>query len=386
VDFLLTDDQITIQQSIRELCADFPLSYWAGLDRDGAFPTEFVGTLMRLGWLSTLIPTEYGGGGQGLVEASVILEEIHRSGGNANACHAQLYTMGTILKHGSPEQKQRYLPEIAAGRLRLQAFAITEPDTGSDTLRLRTRAVREGSGYRINGQKTYISRMADTDLMLLLARTTPVDEVAERTDGLSVFLVDLREAGDAVRFSRIPMTFNHHTYQVFLEDLRVPADNLIGAEGAGFRYILDGMNAERILISSEAVGDGHFFVNRAVEYASTREVFGRKIGMNQGVQFPIAEAYADVEAASLMRLKAAKMFDAGLPCGAEANMAKLLASRASWKAANAAVLTYGGNAFAAEYPIERKFREAKLLETAPVSNNLVLGYVGQRVLGMPRSY
>ena len=386
MDFSLTEDQAAIAQAIRDVCAKFPGQYWRDLDTRGAYPEEFVATLTELGWLATLIPTEYGGGGLGITEAAIILEEIHRSGANANACHAQMYTMGTVLRHGSPNQKRRYLPDIAAGRLRLQAFAITEPDAGSDTTRLRTRAVRDGDDFVVNGQKVFISRVEHSDLMLLLARTTPIEDLERRTAGLSVFLVDLRDAGTGVEWQRIPLMFNHHTYAVYFNDARVPASNLIGEEGRGFEYILDGWNAERILIASEAIGDGHYFVDRASAYASEREVFGRKIGANQGVQFPIAQAHASVEAAALMRFKAAARFDAGESCGAEANMAKLLASQASWAAANACMTAFGGSGFAAEHDVERKFREAKLLEIAPVSNNLVLAYLGQRVLSMPRSY
>jgi acyl-CoA dehydrogenase len=386
MDFTLDDDQIAIAEAVRDVCAKFPGEYWRRLEETGDYPQEFVVTLTDLGWLSVLVPTEYGGGGLGVTEAGIILEEIHRSGGNANACHAQMYTMGTVLRHGSEEQKQRYLPEIAAGRLRLQAFGVTEPDAGSETTKIRTRAVRKGDRYVVNGQKVYISRIEHSDLMLLLARTTPFEEARDRTDGLSVFLVDLREAGTSIGTRRIPVMFNHHTYEIFMNDLEVPVENLIGEEGKGFRYIIDGWNAERCLIASEAIGDGRYFVERASTYAGERVVFGRPIGANQGVQFPIAQAYSAVEAASVMRFKATTMFDAGLPCGSEANMAKLLASQASWQAANAAMFTFGGNGFAAEYDIERKFREAKLLEIAPVNNNLVLAYLGQRVLGMPRSY
>lgn len=386
MDFELSEDQLAIQRAVRDVCAKFPDEYWRKLDRTGEYPDEFIRTLTELGWLSVLIPEEYGGGGLGITEAGIIVEEIHRSGGNANAGHAQMYTMGALLRHGSDEQKRRWLPAIASGGLRLQAFGVTEPDAGSDTTKLRTRAVRQGDRYVVNGQKTFISRVEFSDLMLLLARTTPVEETADRTGGLSLFVVDLRDAGDAVEARRIDVMFNHHTYALFLNDLEVPASNLIGEEGKGFRYIIDGWNAERVLIASEAIGDGRFFVERAAGYASSREVFGRPIGANQGVQFPIARAYAAVEAASIMRFKAAAMFDRGESCGPEANMAKLLASQASWEAANACTTAFGGNAFAAEFDVERKFREAKLLEIAPVSNNLVLAYLGQRVLGMPRSY
>jgi len=380
-----TAEQRAIADAIRDLCAGFGDDYWRRLDETGDYPEEFVKLLTELGWLAVLIPEQYGGGGQGLAEAAVVLEEIHRSGANANACHAQMYTMGTVLRHGSDEQKRRYLPEIAAGRLRLQAFAITEPDAGSDTTQLRTTAVRDGDHYVVNGQKTFISRVAQSDLMLLLARTAPFDP-AERTAGLSVFLVDLHDVGDAVTWQRIPMMFNHHTYQVFFTDLRIPASARIGEEGRGFRYILDGWNAERCLIASEAIGDGRFFVERGARYASERVVFGRSVGANQGVQFPLARAHAAVQAAALMRSQAVSLFDSGLPCGAEANMAKLLGSEAASQAANAALYAYGGNGFATEYAIERKYRESKLFEIAPVNNNLVLAFVGERVLGMPRSY
>lgn len=386
MDFSLTEDQLAIAAAVREVCAGFPGRYWRELEATGAYPKQFVETLTQLGWLSVLIPEEYGGGGLGITEACIVLEEIHASGGNANACHAQMYTMGAVLRHGSEEQKRRYLPDLAAGRLRLQAFAVTEPDAGSDSTQISTRAERDGAQYVINGQKVYISRAEQSDLMLVLARTTSLDQVSKRTDGLSLFLVDLRLAGSSIETRRIPMMFNHHTYQVFFSDLKVPADNLLGAEGQGFREIIDGWNAERCLIASEAVGDGRFFLDRASGYARERRVFGRPIGANQGVQFPLAQAHAQVEAASLMRFKAAALFDAGRPCGPEANTAKLLASQASFQAANAAILAFGGNGFAAEYDIERKFRETKLLEIAPVSNNLALAFLGQHVLGLPRSY
>jgi acyl-CoA dehydrogenase len=386
MDFSLTDDQRAIAAAVREVCLRFPGEYWRDLETTGAYPKEFVATLTKLGWLSVLIPEEYGGGGLGITEAAVVLEEIHAAGGNANACHAQMYTMGALLRHGSEEQKRRYLPSLAAGDLRLQAFAVTEPDAGSDSTRISTRAERDGDHYIVNGQKVFISRVEQSDLMLLLARTTPLEDVTSRTDGLSLFLVDLREASGAIETRRIPMMFNHHTYQVFISGLRVPAANLIGAEGQGFREIIDGWNAERCLIASEAIGDGRFFLDRATSYASQRQVFGRPIGANQGVAFPLAQAYAQVQAASLMRFKATTLFDAGQSCGAEANSAKLLASQASFQAANAAMLTFGGNGFAVEYDIERKFRETKLLEIAPVNNNLVLAFLSQRVLGLPRSY
>jgi acyl-CoA dehydrogenase len=381
------EDRIAIAMGIRDVCAQFPNEYWQELEVAAEYPTEFVETLTRLGWLASLIPEEYGGGGQGISEGSIILEEIHRSGGNANACHAQMYTMGVVLRHGSTDQKARYLPAIAAGDLRLQAFGVTEPDAGSDTSMIRTRAVRAvDGGWVIDGQKTYISRVEYSDLMVLLARTTPRDKVKKKTDGLSLFLVDLREAGDSIQTRRIPVMFNHHTYQVFISGLRVKEAALIGKEGEGFSYILDGWNAERCLIASEAIGDGRYFVERGSAYASERHVFERPIGSNQGVQFPLAQAYAEVEAAALMRDRAASLFDAELPCGPQANMAKLLASQASRSAGHAAQFAFGGNAFASEYGLERKLREAALLEIAPVNNNLVLAYIGQRVLGMPRSY
>ncbi len=386
MDFSQTSDQRAIQHAVRAVCARFPDQYWRGIDRQREYPEAFVKALTEQGWLAALIPTEYGGGGLGMVEAGIILEEINRSGGNATACHAQMYTMGTLLRHGSPEQKRRYLPEIGAGRLRLQAFAVTEPDAGSDTTRLRTSAVRWGDHYLINGQKIFISRVRQSDLMLLLARTTPYDELVDKTQGLSVFLVDLRETGDALEVQSLDVMFNHHTSALFFTNLKLPAANLIGEEGHGFRYILDALNAERILIASEAVGDGRWFVDRAAKYASEREVFGRKIGANQGIQFPLAQAYASLEAASLVRYQAATLFDANEPCGAQANTAKLLASQASWQAANACMNAFGGYGFAAEFDVERKFRETKLLEIAPVSNNLVLAYLAQRVLGLPRSY
>ena len=386
MEFGLSEDQLAIRDAVRDVCQKFPGEYWRGLEASGAYPEEFVDTLNKLGWLSILIPEEYGGGGLGVLEAGVVLEEIHRSGANANACHAQMYTMGALLRHGSDEQKRRWLPEIAAGRLRLQAFGVTEPDAGSDSTQIRTRAERRGGDYVINGQKIYISRVEQSDLMLLLARTAPAPSPEQRASGLSVFLVDLREAGDAVETRRIPMMFNHHTYEVFISDLVVPAENLIGEEGRGFRHIIDGWNAERCLIASEAVGDARFFLDRASAYGREREVFGRPIGANQGVQFPLAQAYANTEAASLMRYQAATLFDQGRSCGAEANAAKLLASQASSQASQAAMLTLGGNGFAVEYDVERKFRETKLLEIAPVSNNLVLAFLGSHVLGLPRSY
>ncbi|HLI28325.1 MAG TPA: acyl-CoA dehydrogenase family protein [Chloroflexota bacterium] len=386
MDFTFTPEQQAIRQAVRELCRQFPPAYWRELDRTGAYPEQFVRALTAAGWLAALIPEEYGGAGLGITEASIILEEIHRSGGNAAACHAQMYTMGTLLRHGSPEQKARYLPAIARGELRLQAFAITEPNAGSETTRIQTTAVRRGDHYVINGQKVFISRVQQSDLMLLLARTTPYEQLTDKTRGLSVFLVDLREAGGAIDVRPIDLMINHHSNEVFFDDLRVPAENLIGEEGMGFRYIVDGWNAERILLAAEALGDARWFIERAVAYAKTRVVFGRPIGANQGVQFPLAQAYARTEAADLVRYQAATKFDRGERCGAEANMAKLLAAQAAWEAANVCLDTHGGYGFAAEYDVERKFRETRLFSVAPVNNNLVLAYLGQHVLGLPRSY
>ena len=385
MDFSIDDDLITIRSAVRELCGKFPGEYWRGLEPD-RYPTEFVTALTENGWLAALIPEEYGGSGLSLSYASAILEEICASGGNAGACHAQMYTMGTVLRHGSDEQKQRYLPKIASGELRLQAFAVTEPNVGSDTTRIQTRAKKVDGGYSVSGQKIWTSRAEHSDLMVLLARTTPLEEVTKRTQGLSTFLVDMRTAGDALAITPIKTMINHSTTELFFDELFVPDDALIGTEGNGFRQILDGMNAERILIAGECIGDGRFFVEKASAYAGERQVFGRPIGANQGVQFPIARAYAAIQAADLMRSKAAWLYEQEQPCGAEANMAKLLASEASWQAANACMDTYGGFAFADEYDIERKFRETRLYTIAPVSNNLVLSHIGQHVLGMPRSF
>ena len=385
MDFTTPADHNEIRSSVRELCAQFPNEYWRDLEPD-RYPEEFVRTLTKNGWLSVLIPEEYGGAGLGLGIASVILEEINASGGNAAACHAQMYTMGTVLRHGSDEQKQRYLPKIASGELRLQAFGVTEPTAGSDTTKLSTFARRVDGGYVIKGQKVWTSRALHSDLMVLLARTTPLEEVERKSDGLSVFLIDMRDAAERMTIRPIKTMMNHATTEIFLDDVEVPTDALIGEEGRGFRYILDGMNAERVLIAAECIGDGHWFTEKARRYASERVVFGRPIGANQGVQFPSARAHVAVEAADLMRWKAAWLFDQGKPCAAEANMAKLLASEASWQAANACLDTHGGWGFAAEYDVERKFRETRLYQTAPVTNNLVLGYVGQHVLEMPRSY
>lgn len=386
MDFTLTDEQQQIQRSIREICGEFPDDYWRELDEEDAYPEAFVDTLTEGGWLSALIPEEYGGTGLGLTEACIILEEINRSGGNAAACHAQMYTMGALLRHGSEEQKERYLPAIASGELRLQAFGVTEPDAGSDTTSIETTAERDGDVYRVNGQKVFISRVQHSDLMLLLARTTPREEVQKKTRGISLFLVDLRDSREGLEVRPIDTMVNHETNQLFFDDLEVPAENLIGEEGRGFYYVLDGMNAERVLIASESVGDGYFFVDRATDYANEREVFDRPIGRNQGVQFPIADAYMQVESASLMRYKAAALFEDDEPCGAEANMAKYLCSNAAWRAANVAMDTYGGHGMARENGIERKFREARLYKVAPVTNHMVQNYVGEHVLDLPRSY
>jgi acyl-CoA dehydrogenase len=385
VEFSLPDELTEIRAAVRDLCAGFPGEYWRSLEPD-RYPEEFVQALTDGGWLAALIPEEYGGAGLGLTAASVILEEINASGGNAGACHAQMYTMGTLLRHGSDEQKGRYLPRIAAGELRLQAFGVTEPTVGSDTTRIQTTAERVDGGYVVSGQKVFTSRALYSDLMLLLARTTPLDEVEKRSDGLSVFLVDMEAAGDALTIRPLKTMMNHATTEVFLDGVELPADALVGEEGRGFRYILDGMNAERVLIAAECIGDGRWFVEKASRYASEREVFGRPIGANQGVQFPVARAHAAIEAADLMRYKAAWLFEQGEPAGAEANMAKLLAAEASWAAANACLDTHGGWGFAQEYDVERKFRETRLYTIAPVSNNLILAYLGQHVLGMPRSY
>ena len=376
-----------IREGVRALCADFPGSYWQALDRERAYPAEFVRALTEAGYLAALIPEAYGGSGLPVAAAGAILEEVHRSGGNGAACHAQMYTMGTLLRHGSEDQKRAYLPRIASGDLRLQAFAVTEPTTGSDTTKLKTTATRDGNGYRVNGQKIWTSRAEHSDLMLLLARTTPVDEVASRRRGLSVFLVDIREAPAAELSIRpIRTMINHATTEIFFDDLYVPGDALIGEEGRGFDYILDGMNAERILIASESLGDSRYFVDKACAYAGERTVFGAPIGQNQGIQFPLARAWAATEAADMMTRKAAALFDAGRACGPEANTAKMLASEAAWAAGEACMQTHGGFAFAEEYDIERKWRECRLYQIAPISTNLILGYIGQHVLGMPRSY
>ncbi len=376
-----------IRDAVAKLCREFPGPYWQELDRDRAYPKAFVDRLTSEGFLSVLIPEEYGGSGLGLGAAAAILEEIHRSGCNGAACHAQMYTMGTILRHGSPEQKAQYLPKIASGELRLQAFGVTEAVSGTDTTRIRTFARRDGDRYIINGQKIWISRAAHSDLMVLLCRTTPREQTAKPTEGMSVFIVDMREAvGSGLTIRPVRTMLNHATTELFFDNLPVPVVNRIGEEGRGFRYILDGMNAERILIASECIGDGRFFIERATEYAKTREVFGGPIGRNQGVQFPIARSYVEVEAAAQIVQKASRMFEAGEPCGTEANMAKLLASEASWRAADMCLQIHGGFGFAEEFDIERKFRETRLYQVAPISTNLILSHVATHVLGLPRSY
>ena len=376
-----------LRRGVRQVCARFPNEYWRRLDAERRYPQEFVAAMTEAGYLAALVPEEYGGMGLDLSAACAILEEVNRSGANAGPAHAQMYTMGTLLRHGSKEQKRKYLPGIASGELRLQAFAVTEPEAGTDTTAIRTTAAREGDHYVVSGRKIYISRVEQSDLMILLARTTPVDEVEKRSWGLSVLLVDLREAvGDGLTVEPRRVMMNNATNGLVFENLRVPAENLVGEEGEGFRYVLDGMNAERILIAAECIGDGRFFVEKSTERAKEREVFGGPIGRNQGVQFPIAGAYAHVEAASLMVEKAATLFDRGEPCGAEANLAKLLAADASWEAANAAVQTFGGYGFDAEYDVERKFRETRLYQVAPISTNLILAHLAQHVLGLPRSF
>ena len=387
MEFSVPDELNEIRAAVRELCERFPGEYWRALEPD-RYPEEFVSALTENGWLAALIPEEHGGAGLSLTAASVILEEINASGCNSGACHAQMYTMGTILRHGTSEQKARYLPRIASGELRLQAFGVTEPTAGSDTTAISTTAHRADGGWLVHGQKIWTSRAEHSDLMLLLARTTPADQVSKKTEGLSTFLVDMKQAlaDETMTIRPIRTLMNHSSTEIFLDGVAVSEDDLVGEEGKGFRYILDGMNAERVLIAAECIGDGRWFVEKAAAYASERVVFGRPIGQNQGVQFPIAQAHAQLEAADLMRYKAAWLYEQGLPCGAEANMAKLLAAEASWAAANACLDTHGGFGFAEEYDIERKFRETRLYKVAPVSNNLILAYVGQHVLGMPRSY
>jgi acyl-CoA dehydrogenase len=380
-------DYQDIREAVRALCAEFPAEYFRKVDEARAYPEEFVTALTQAGWLAALIPEEYGGSGLGLTEASVIMEEINRAGGNSGACHGQMYNMGTLLRHGSKAQKELYLPKIASGELRLQSMAVTEPTTGTDTTKIKTTAVRKGDRYVINGQKVWISRIQHSDLMILLARTTPLSEVTKKSEGMSIFVVDLREAiGKGLSVQPILNMVNHETNELFFENLEIPAENLIGEEGKGFKYILDGLNAERTLIAAECIGDGYWFIDKVTRFVNEREVFGRPIGQNQGVQFPIAKAYVNIEAANLMRYKACALFDAHQACGAEANMAKMLAADASWEAANACLQFHGGFGFAAEYDVERKFRETRLYQVAPISTNLILAYIGEHVLGMPRSF
>ena len=387
IELSLTEEQRALRAGVLEICKRYPGEYWRDLDARREYPDKFVTELTEAGYLAALIPQEYGGAGLGIREGGLILETINYSGGNAGACHAQMYIMGTVLRHGSAAQKREYLPKIATGALRLQAFGVTEPNSGSDTTKLQTTAIRKGDRYVVNGQKIFISRVLQSDLMLLLARTVPVDQVKRRTDGLSVFLVDLREnLGHGVEIRPIEAMINHNTTEVFFDNLQVPPENLIGEEGKGFRYILDGMNAERILVAQECIGDGRWLLQKGIDYAKERIVFDRPIGENQGIQFPLARAYAELEAADMICRRAAALFDDGRECGADANMAKLLASEATWHAAEATFSAYGGFAFAKEYDIERKWREARLYQTAPISTNLILAYIGQHVLGMPRSY
>jgi acyl-CoA dehydrogenase len=385
--FALTEEQRALKAAVYDLCKRHPPEYWRDLDAKREYPGALVDDLTKGGYLAVLIPQEYGGAGLGIMEGALILEEINRSGGNAAACHAQMYIMGTVLRHGSEQQKRTYLPKIATGELRLQAFGVTEPNAGSDTTKLQTTAIRKGDGYVVNGQKMFISRVLQSDLMLLLARTTPVAQVKKKTDGLSVFLVDIRPLkGKGLDVRPLRMMMNHSTNALFFDNMEIPADSLVGEEGRGFSYILDGMNAERILVASDSLGDARWFIERAVAYSSQRVIFGKPIGANQGVQFPVAKAHMATEAADLMRTKAAKMFDAGIPCGPEANMAKYLASEAAIDAGNACMDCHGGYGFAEEYDVERKYREARLYRAAPINNNLITAYVGEHVLGMPRSY
>ncbi|MBR8176996.1 acyl-CoA dehydrogenase family protein [Burkholderia ambifaria] len=382
-----TDAYQDIREAVRDLCGEFPADYFRGIDEARGYPEAFVDALTKAGWLAALIPQEYGGSGLGLTEASVIMEEINRAGGNSGACHGQMYNMGTLLRHGSAEQKQRYLPKIASGELRLQSMGVTEPTTGTDTTKIKTTAVRKGDRYVINGQKVWISRVQHSDLMILLARTTPLSDVQKKSEGMSIFIVDLHHAiGNGMTVRPIPNMVNHETNELFFDNLEIPVENLIGDEGQGFRYILDGLNAERTLIAAECIGDGYWFVDKVSQYVKDRVVFGRPIGQNQGVQFPIARAFINVEAASLMRFEAARRFDAHEPCGAQANMAKLLAADASWEAANACLQFHGGFGFACEYDVERKFRETRLYQVAPISTNLILSYVAEHILGLPRSF
>ena len=382
-----SDAHQDIRDAIRALCEQFPAEYFRQIDEERAYPEAFVDALTQAGWLAALIPQQYGGSGLGMVEASVIMEEINRAGGNSGACHGQMYNMGTLLRHGSTAQKDFYLPKIAKGELRLQSMGVTEPTTGTDTTKIKNTAVRKGDRYVVNGQKVWISRIQHSDLMILLARTTPLAEVTKKSEGMSIFIVDLRDAiGHGLTVRPIRNMVNHETNELFFENLEIPAENLIGEEGKGFKYILDGLNAERALIAAECIGDGFWFIDKVTHYANERIVFGRPIAQNQGVQFPIAKAYVNLEAASLMRYKACELFDAGEPCGAEANMAKMLAADASWEAANACLQFHGGFGFASEYDVERKFRETRLYQVAPISTNLILSYVAEHVLGMPRSF
>ena len=381
------DAHQTLREALRDMCQSFDSKYWQEVDEARGYPEAFVQTLTEAGWLAALIPTEYGGSGLGLAEASVIMEEINLSGGNAGSCHGQMYNMGTLLRHGSALQKQTYLPKIASGELRLQSMAVTEPTTGTDTTQLKTTAVRKNDRYVVNGQKVWISRIQHSDLMILLARTTPLSEVTKKSEGMSIFMVDLKQAiGHGMTVKPIRNMVNHETNEVFFDNLEIPVENLIGEEGKGFKYILDGLNAERTLIAAECIGDAYWFIDRATRYANERMVFGRPIVQNQGVQFPIADSYIETEAANLMRFRACELFDANQPCGAEANMAKYLAAKASWEAANVCLQTHGGFGFASEYDVERKFRETRLYQVAPISTNLILSYVGEHVLGMPKSY
>jgi acyl-CoA dehydrogenase len=382
-----SDSFTDIREAVRDLCQQFPAEYFRKIDDERGYPEAFVDALTKAGWLAALIPQEYGGSGLGLTEASVIMEEINRAGGNSGACHGQMYNMGTLLRHGSQEQKERYLPKIASGELRLQSMGVTEPTTGTDTTKIKTTAVRRGDRYVVNGQKVWISRVQHSDLMILLARTTPLSDVQRKSEGMSIFIVDLREAiGHGLAVQPIANMVNHETNELFFDNLEIPAENLIGEEGKGFKYILDGLNAERTLIAAECIGDGYWFVDKVSQYAKERIVFGRPIGQNQGVQFPIARSFVNVEAASLMRFEAARRFDAHEPCGAQANMAKLLAADASWEAANACLQFHGGFGFASEYDVERKFRETRLYQVAPISTNLILAYVAEHILGLPRSF
>lgn len=383
----MTIDHTDIRDAVRALCETFPPEYHREIDEQCGYPEAFVNALTEAGWLAAMIPEEFGGSGLGLTEASIIMEEINRTGGNSGACHGQMYNMGTLLRHGSEAQKQQYLPRIASGELRLQSMGVTEPTTGTDTTKIKTTAVRKGDRYVVNGQKVWISRVQHSDLMILLARTTPLDQVKKKSLGMSIFMVDLKESiGNGLEVKPIPNMVNHETNELFFDNLEIPVENLIGEEGMGFRYILDGLNAERTLIAAECIGDGHWFIDKVSAYVKEREVFGRPIGQNQGVQFPIAEAKIELEAADLMRFRACTLFDAGQPCGAEANMAKYLAAKASWEAANACLQFHGGFGFANEYDVERKFRETRLYQVAPISTNLILSYVAEHILDLPRSF